>query len=37
MKKITVILPVHKLENEYNDMLIKAVESVKMFIMMLNY
>lgn len=31
MKKITVILPVHKLENEYNDMLIKAVESVKMF------
>lgn len=31
MKNITIILPVHKIENEYSDMLVKAVESVKMF------
>lgn len=31
MKNITVVLPVHKLENEYSEMLTNAVESVKMF------
>ena len=31
MKNITVILPVHKLNESYHEMLSKAVESVEQF------
>jgi predicted Fe-Mo cluster-binding NifX family protein len=31
MKNITIILPVHKLNDEYNEMLLNAVESAKEF------